>query len=91
MSTLYKRARSKYYWWTGRLNGKRLRKSTGMTQKHRAEKVKAHFDIQIALGNLDGLGFTEKKLSLLEFINYYLNLVSERKSDSTFTILFHVS
>jgi integrase len=86
MSTLYKRARSKYYWWTGRLNGKRLRKSTGMTQKHRAEKVKAHFDIQIALGNLDGLGFTEKKLSLLEFINYYLNLVSERKSDSTFTI-----
>ena len=86
MSTLYKRPDSKYYWWTGRHKGKRLRKSTGMTQKHRAEKVRAHIDMQIALGNLGEFGFTNSQPTLLEFMNYYLTLVSERKSESTYSI-----
>ena len=83
MSTLYKRPDSKYYWWTGRHKGKRIRKSTGMAQKHRAEKVRAHIDMQIALGKLGELGFTNSQPTLLEFMNYYLTLISERKSEST--------
>ena len=86
MSTLYKRPDSKYYWWTGRHKGKRIRKSTGMTQKYRAEKVRAHIDMQIALGNLGELGFTNSQPTLLEFMNYYLTLISERKSESTYSI-----
>ena len=86
MSTIYKRPDSKYYWWASQIKGRRLRKSTGMTQKHRAEKVGSHWDMQIALGNLDVLGFAEKKHTLMDFMNYYLNLISERKSDSTYAI-----
>ena len=57
-----------------------------MTQIHRAEKVRAHIDMHIALGNLGKFGFTDSKPTLLEFMNYYLTIVSERKSESTYSI-----
>ena len=40
MSKLYKRSDSSYYWWTAVLNGLRLRKSTMMTKKSLALKIK---------------------------------------------------
>lgn len=53
MSGLYKRKNSPYYWWTARYRGRRLRKSTKMTQKHLARKVQNRWDLNLVLGNLN--------------------------------------
>ena len=54
MSKLYKRSDSSYYWWTAVLNGLRLRKSTMMTKKSLALKIKDVWDFKMVLGDLSG-------------------------------------
>jgi len=50
MSTVFKRSSSKYYWYDTRYKGRRLRRSTKMTQRHLAKKVQQQWDVQLILG-----------------------------------------
>ncbi len=84
MSTLYKRTDSPYYWWTARHNGRRVRKSTGMTQKHLARQVQTKWDLDLQLGRTDSPELPEQDdIEVAEYIRKYLNFVSTRKSDGT--------
>jgi len=81
MSSLYKRERTPYWWWTTYFNGKKLYLSTKMTNKKSAEKVRQHWDLKLMLGELDFIGkdYTSNK-PVQEFMNEYLIFVSNRKS-----------
>lgn len=50
MSTVRKRRTSKYYWYDTRYQGRRLRRSTKMTQRHLARRVQQQWDLQLMLG-----------------------------------------
>lgn len=87
MSSLYKRPDSKYYWWTTRYKGKKVYKSTKMTQIHLAKKVKVQFDLDIALGKADFLGIPKHSpMNVTNYIRQYLAFVEKRKSINTYEI-----
>ena len=87
MSTLYKRARSPYYWWTAYYRGRKLYKSTGLTQKHLAKKVQNQWDLNIALGDFNFLGrMGYSSMNAAEYIRQYLHFIEERKSSNTLLI-----
>lgn len=50
MSTVRKRRTSKYYWYDTRYKGRRLRRSTKMTQRHLARRLQQQWDLQLMLG-----------------------------------------
>ena len=85
MSSLYKRDNSPYYWWTARHKGRRLRKSTTMTQKHLARKVQQKWDLDLVLGNLGFLGLSMfSPMDVRDYCRQYLAFVESRKSEGTF-------
>ena len=85
MSTLYKRQNSPYYWWGARYKGRKLAKSTTMTQKHLAKKVKDHWDLNLILGDLSFLGLIHiSPMAVTEYVNQYLHFIQKRKSDKTY-------
>lgn len=87
MSSLYKRTDSKYYWWTTRYKGKKVYKSTKMTQIHLAKKVKVQFDLDIALGKADFLGISKHSpMNVTNYTRQYLAFVDKRKSINTYEI-----
>ncbi len=86
MSSLYRRSASPYWWWSSDIKGRRLRKSTRMSQKHLAEKVRTQWDLNLMLGDfsfliLPGLSPTDIK----GYILYYVGFLSSRKSEATWT------
>lgn len=84
MSSLYKRPTSPYYWWTANYRGRRLRKSTGLTQKHLARKVQEHWDISLILGNLEVLGLLGYPSPIVaDYHKSYLGFLESRKSEKT--------
>ena len=86
MSSLYRRSASPYWWWSSDFKGRRLRKSTRMSQKHLAEKVRTQWDLNLMLGdfsflNLPGLSPTDIK----GYIHYYVGFLTSRKSEASWT------
>ena len=55
MSTLYKRKDSPSFWWSSKVQGKRVRMSTGMSKKSLAERVKDRWDMMVFTGDLSFL------------------------------------
>lgn len=87
MSSIYKRKKSKRYQWSAYYKGKKLRKSTGMTQKHLARKIQDEWDLQLKLGILSFLGGRySKSKDAKKYIQDYLNFVKSRKSKDTYSI-----
>jgi len=87
MSTLYKRKNSPYFWWTTYYKGRKLYKSTGLTQKHLAKKVQNQWDLNIALGEFNFLGrIGHTVIRVSDYIRQYLNFLEERKSINTLLI-----
>ena len=87
MSCLYKRRNSPYYWWTVWYKGRKLYKSTKMTQKHLARKVKGQWDLNLVLGDMGFLGLsTHSPISASEYQRQYLKFIEERKSANTVSI-----
>jgi integrase len=85
MSSLYKRPDSKYYWWTTRYKGRKVYKSTKMTQKHLAKKVKTQFDLDLVLRNVEFLGIPKRSpINVINYIRQYLTFVEKRKSTNTY-------
>ncbi len=83
MSSLYERQDSPYYWWTARYKGRRLRKSTGMTQKHLARKVQDHWDLNLVLGDLSFLGFSFlSPIGIPDYCGQYFTFIETRKSET---------
>ena len=84
MSSLYKRPDSKYYWWTAWYKGRKVYKSTKMTQKHLARKVQNEWDYRLVLGNTD---FISNRLhpstSVGPYFTKYLSFLETRKSRRT--------
>ena len=88
MSSLYKRKSSPYYWWTARYKGRRLRKSTKMTQKHLGKKIQDHWDLNLVLGNLEFLGFsTYSSMNISEYCREYFNFIESRKSERRVSVI----
>ena len=86
MSCLYKRADSKYYWWTARYKGRRLRKSTKMTQKHLARKVQEHWNLSMMTGDIGFLELANQtSLDIRSFTDHFLSLRA-RRSENTYAI-----
>ena len=84
MSSLYKREYSPYFWWTARYKGRRLRKSTKMTQKHLAKKVQTEWDLRLVLDNLGFLGLsTHSPLNVTDYFFQYLGFIESRKTVGT--------
>jgi len=82
MSCLYKRTGSHYYQWTAYHKGRKLRKSTGMTQKHLARKVQEKWDFMLFESDLSFLGNRHNDLSDIKaFIRQYLKYISGLKSN----------
>lgn len=87
MSNLYKRPDSPYFWWTARYNGRRLRKSTGMTQKHLARKVQTQWDLELRLGTMEFHNPKEgNRTEINQYIRQHLKFIETRKSDNTLAI-----
>ena len=87
MSKLYKRSDSSYYWWTAVLNGLRLRKSTMMTKKSLALKIKDVWDVKMVLGDMSFIKEEKKELQGIEsYIEDYLVFLENRKSENTVLI-----
>lgn len=64
------------------IRGKRFRKSTGMTKKHLAEKVKDHWDLMVIKGQFDFLNMNNHNpIEVIKYASKYLVFVSKRKSD----------
>ena len=55
MSTLHKRSDSRFWWWSSKVKGKRVRMSTGMSKKSLAERVKDRWDMMVFTGDLSFL------------------------------------
>ncbi|MEE8186793.1 MAG: site-specific integrase [Nitrososphaerales archaeon] len=84
MPSLYERPDSKYYWWTARYKGRRLRRSTGLKQKHLAKKVQQKWDLNLALGDLEFLGLSSlSPTGVSDYIRQYLDFLVDRKSEGT--------
>ena len=84
MSSLYKRPTSPHYWWTANYRGRRLRKSTRMTQKHLARKVQEHWDLSLMLGKLEVLGHLGYPSTVVaDYGKSYLRFLKMRKSEKT--------
>ena len=87
MSKLYKRSDSSYYWWTAVLNGLRLRKSTMMTKKSLALKIKDVWDVKMVLGDMSFIKEEKQELQGIEsYIEDYLVFLENRKSENTVLI-----
>ena len=87
MSKLYKRSDSSYYWWTTVYNGLRLRKSTMMTKKSLAHKIKDVWDVKMVLGDLSFIKEEKQELQgIAEFVKDYLVFLENRKSENTVLI-----
>lgn len=87
MSNLYKRVNSKYYWWTTRFKGRRLRKSTKMTKRNLAKKVQEQWDLNLILDNLEFLGISKNpSIEITDYCEDYLNFIESRKSENTVLI-----
>lgn len=85
MSSIYKRKDSPYYWWQTTYKGKRIHKSTKMTQKHLAKKVADHWDLKLIKDELDFLpNFGVSQISIKGFIFDYLKFIERRKPEETF-------
>ena len=84
MSSLYKRCDSRYYWYTTEIKGRRLRKSTRMSQRHLAKKVQQDWDLKIALGDKSFLGqLSSSSGQLSVFLEDYIKFLDKRKSRKT--------
>ena len=84
MSSLYKRANSNYYWWTSRYKGRRLRKSTKMTQRRLAINIQQKWDYALMMNDLDFIGLSNQTSGKVdEFFDHYL-LLRSRKSEKTY-------
>ena len=84
MSTLYKQEGYQYWYYQSYYRGKRLRKSTGFSQKYLAQKLQHKWDWKLAN---DDLGFYGKSqlvtVNIDEFIDEHLKL-RERISTNTY-------
>jgi len=86
MSSLYKREGSPYYWWTAHFKGRRLRKSTKLSQKHLAKKVQIQWDLNLVLGDLTFLGKSILSSTNVDrYIYEYLKFIEGRKTDKWLT------
>ncbi|MFC1547693.1 tyrosine-type recombinase/integrase [Candidatus Neomarinimicrobiota bacterium] len=87
MSKIYKRDDSPYYYYTARYKGRRIKKATGLTKKHLAEKVKDHWDLMIAKGDLSFLGrnTTTAITTVKSYFSQHIAFLSTRKSENTYT------
>ena len=87
MSWIYKRDRSPYYWWAAWYKGRKLRKSTKMTQRRLAQRIQHLWDMALVEGDLSFIGISgtnkTKDPGIQEFVNTFVNL-RERKSASAF-------
>ena len=85
MSTLYKQKRSPYWWWSSFHEGRRFAKSTKMTNKTLAKKVKQKWDLDLILGNLSFLGLSSNSNQYIKsYVVEYLKFLSNRiESDKT--------
>lgn len=84
MSTLYKQKKSPYWYWAAVFKGRRVAKSTKMTNKKLAKKAKEHWDLNLILGNLEFLGLSNHPSALIsEYISQYLIFIGNRKSEKS--------
>lgn len=84
MSSIYKKKESPYYHWTGYYEGKKLYKSTKMTNKKFANKIKEKWDFDLIMGDLSFLGIeSHSNMSIEEYVTEYLVFVSKRKSEKS--------
>lgn len=91
MSCIYQRKDSQYYWWTTHFNGKKIRKSTKMTQRGLAIKIKTIWDYKLMIGDFEFLGRSNRTImDIHKFILEYLKFVERRKSENTLTITIGV-
>ena len=78
MSWIYKRDRSPYYWWAAWYKGRKLRKSTKMTQRRYAQSVQHRWDMALVEGDLSFIGISgtnkTKNPGIQEFVNTFVNL-----------------
>ncbi len=82
MSRLYKRGDSSYYWWTTRHKGRRLRRSTKMSQKHLAKQLAEQWDLKLAAGELDFLRLSHHpSTEARAYFEQYLRFLSTRKTE----------
>lgn len=87
MSSVYKRKNSRYYWWSAFYKGRKLKKSTKMTQKHLAQKVRQHWDLKLMLDDLTFLGMSNMPpIEVNRYICDYLKFVERRKYQNTFDV-----
>ena len=83
MSSLYKRKDSASWWWSSKVQGKRLRISTGMSKKSLAERVKARWDMMVFTGDLSFVKNTSLPSSDIKtYMDEYLS-VRSRISENT--------
>ena len=84
MSSLYKRRDSNYYWWTAWYKGRKVYKSTKMTQKHLARKVQNEWDYRLVLGETDFIsGKVHPTTAVGPHFTNYLRFLETRKSRDT--------
>ncbi|MFC1785586.1 tyrosine-type recombinase/integrase [Candidatus Neomarinimicrobiota bacterium] len=87
MSCIYKRKDSRYYWWTTHYKGKKIRKSTKMTHRALAMKIRTIWDYKLMIGDIDFLGRSNRTImDNHRFILEYLKFVERRKSENTLAI-----
>lgn len=87
MSTIYKRKESPYWWWTTVFNGQRYYRSTKMTKKNLAQKIKEKWDFNVMMEDLSFLGFSQNTVTTVnEYFLEYLDFLSQRKSENTIAI-----
>jgi len=81
MSTLYRRSDSPYWWYSAKHEGRRMRLSTCMSQKHLAKKVQIRWDSRLAENDLSFLPGHINSKDILEYTDYYLGFISSRKTE----------
>ena len=83
MSTLHKRSDSRFWWWSSKVQGKRVRMSTGMSKKSLAERIKDKWDMMVFTGDLSFLKSKALPSSdIRTYMDEYLHLRS-RVSENT--------
>ena len=86
MSSLYKRRDSRYFWYTAVIKGRRLRRSTGLSQRHLAKKVQMDWDLKIAMGDKSFLNPASGSSDRInQFYRDYIGFLEKRKSRKTVT------
>ena len=82
MSALYKQKNSPYWLWRAVYKGRRVAKSTKMSNKKLANKIKEHWDMNLILEDLEFLGLSSHPTILIsEYVSQYFNFIGNRKSD----------